>query len=165
MGIKLTGISLPWLGLQWVKTDSDRDIARRVLTFLEDRRVLFADIEFETGRACVWSATQIRAYLTSELQTANPGKELANSLRAMRAACRKFVEAGGPEEFVRHSRSFEHLSHHLGDLRTLIGIQIASLAIAYDLEIELDLASILPPQPSDDLDAVAWIPGFDEPVM
>jgi hypothetical protein len=46
---------------------------------------------------CADSATQIRNFLTKELTNAKPGKSLEASLRAIRTACRNFVEAAGPD--------------------------------------------------------------------
>ena len=40
-----------------------------------------------------------------------------------------------------------------------MGIQIARIATQYDLDMEDDLATILPP---DDKDDPSWIPGFQD---
>jgi hypothetical protein len=43
MSVRFTGVSLPWLGLSWEIKPGAADIAARVISFLEDRRVLFGD--------------------------------------------------------------------------------------------------------------------------
>ncbi|SRR6266545_5473233 len=165
MGVRLTGISLPWLGVQWEKTDGDRQIARRVITFLEDRRVLFGQRHYEDELHCIRSAIEIRSYLTREIGCTKPGGSLSESLKAMRAACRRFIDAGGPDAcYFRGGRSSleaDHFSLALGDLRTLIGVHVALLAKSYTIEVEDYLASILPPEPIDD-DDPSWMPGFGD---
>lgn len=42
VGYDVTGFSAPFVGVQWTKTARDKDFARAVVVFLEDRRVLFA---------------------------------------------------------------------------------------------------------------------------
>ena len=42
---RLTGISTPLVGVSWQPTDLEVSAARRVIAFLEDRRVLYAPDE------------------------------------------------------------------------------------------------------------------------
>lgn len=163
MGYELSGLSGFGFGISWKKTASDRAIARRVVTFLEDRRLLFGERHLEDELHCVASALQIRAYLTEEIAQAKPGKELTACLRAIRAACRKFVEAAGP-----HGRNFrEHPGYGhdpfflaLGDLRTGIGYQLAAILSQYPQDIEEGLATILPVVDEGD-DYLGWWPVAD----
>jgi hypothetical protein len=162
MAKRLTGIAGPWGGIQWETTTGDKDVARRVISFLEDRRLLFGDRHIEDGMHCVASALQIREMLTREIAEAKPGKTLEESLRAMRAACRKFVDAAGP-----HARNFfgpsapyvaEPFGLALGDLRTSFGFHVALIAAEFKIRVEEDLARILPPVDDDD---ASWVPGFN----
>jgi hypothetical protein len=73
-----------------------KEVARRVVTFLEDRRLLFGKRHAEDELECVHSAVMSRAFLTEEPTKAKAGKSLSDSLRAMRAAFRQFVDAAGP---------------------------------------------------------------------
>jgi hypothetical protein len=171
MAIRITSISGFGFGLQWTEVPGDKDIARRVLAFLENRRVLFGDRHWEDEVDCIRSAIEIRNYLTQELGATRPDRSLATSLRAMRAACRKFVEAAGPNGVNFYSnrlyREADPFSLALGDLRTLVGVQVALIAFRYDIPVEDDLATIIPPPVSDDDsddDAdKSWIPGFTPP--
>lgn len=152
--------------LTWTRTAGDEGIARAVVTFLEDRRLLFADRHVEGEYYCVRSALEIRAFLTEQIARAKPGKSLEASLRAMRAACRRFVEAAGPDgvHFRHHDHPYETdpFSLALGDLRSLIGVQLAAIAQVYDFTVEPDLARILPPiDRNDEPQDLSWIPGFD----
>jgi hypothetical protein len=161
MRIRVTGLNLPWLGVQWEQVPGDREVAQETITFLENRRLLFANFHVEDERHCVQSAIETKSYLTELISKAAPGDNLENSLRAMRAACRKFVEAAGPDARNFYEGRFRHslLGLALGDLRTLMGVQIALIAKHFDLTVEPELAAILPPEDDGDL---AWLPGFGE---
>lgn len=166
MGFELTGIGIPIGSMQWQKTSGDRQISRRVVTFLEDRRLLFGDRHVEDESHCISSALEIRSFLTDQITDAKPGEQLEAALRAMRAACRKFIDVGGP-----HGRNFNR-SHYpypadgfslaLGDLRTAVGHQIAVILSQYSMEVEPELASILPARDDDEQD-LSWMIGFDRP--
>jgi hypothetical protein len=147
---RLTGISSPIFGVSWNPPPADVTVARRVIAFLEDRRVLFADESIEVLDHCVRSVIEVRHYLTSEIQQLGDG-ELPSSLRAMRAACRKFLETiDGPDGIVvpyghhhGHWGSWR-FSGALGELRGVFGIHIARIAAQNGLDVEDDLARILP---------------------
>jgi len=92
---RLTGISTPLVGVSWQPTDLEVSAARRVIAFLEDRRVLYAPEEMEVASHCVDSVLEIRRFLSAELGKLETKSEFAASLRAMRAACRKFLDRVG----------------------------------------------------------------------
>ena len=167
MGHKITGVSGFGFGVDWTKVPGDEEVAHRVIAFLENRRLLFGSRHSEDQAHCVASAIEIRNYLTQELGSAKRGSSLSNSLRAIRAACRQFVEAGGP-----HGRNFmgaapwkaDPFGLALGDLRTLVGVQVAMIASEYDVEVEPELAAIMPPSLDSDEDDPSWLPGFEDEV-
>jgi hypothetical protein len=134
-----------------------------VITFLEDRRLLFGIRHSEDELHCVHSAIEIRKFLTDELASAKPGRSLAASLRAMRSAMRAFVDAAGPNarDLRYHDGTqTDRFSLALGQLRALVGFQLAVIAGQYGLEVEPDLAQILPPEDADD--DLRFVPGFGE---
>jgi hypothetical protein len=147
---RLTGISSPIFGVSWNPPAAEVTVARRVIAFLEDRRVLFADESIEILGHCVTSVIELRHYLTSEIQQLTDG-ELCSSLRAMRAACRKFLEAVDDRDGIV-VRDGGHPGHWagwrfgaaLGELRGVFGVHIARIAAQNGLDIEDDLARILP---------------------
>ncbi len=94
---RLTGISTPFGGASWQPADLEVSAARRVIAFLEDRRVLYEPGQMEVPSHCVQSVIEIRRCLTEELGKLEGSSELAASLRAMRAACRKFLECVGTD--------------------------------------------------------------------
>jgi hypothetical protein len=153
---RLTGISSPIFGVSWNPPAAEVTVARRVIAFLEDRRVLFADESIEVLEHCVRSVIEVRHYLTSEIQHLADG-ELCHSLRAMRAACRKFLEAVDDRDgiVVRYGGHPGHWASWrfggaLGELRGVYGVHIARIAAQNGLDIEDDLARILPAGDTED---------------
>ena len=57
---RLTGISVPIFGVSWDPPKAQVTVARRVITFMEDRRVLYVPSEMEVPRHCLESVNQIR---------------------------------------------------------------------------------------------------------
>ncbi|HUY88302.1 MAG TPA: DUF6650 family protein [Pirellulales bacterium] len=151
---RLTGITCPIFGVSWTPPEPEIAAARRVLTFLEDRRVLYEPSEVEIPPRCVDSVLQIRERLTTELLRVRQPSEFAASLRAMRAACRRFlsrVQDADREitQFGNHPGHFASwvFNDALGQLRGVFGIHIAQLAARHGLDVEDDLARIVPELP------------------
>ena len=160
MGVRVSGgsFSVLGIGINWERTPGDERVARDVVIFLEDRRLLFGDRHLEDEDHCVASALECRAFLTSRIAATSPGRPLEATLKAMRAAFRQFVERAGP-----HGQNFRYrgslheadpFSLALGDVRSQVGEQLARIAWRYDIEIDDELARILPP---DDDSAPSWL--------
>jgi hypothetical protein len=64
---RLNGLSIASLGVQWSPKPTDSEVARRVIRFLEDRRVLYNDYAFEEPGHCIQSVVEIRRFLTEEM--------------------------------------------------------------------------------------------------
>ena len=147
---RLTGISTPFGGASWQPAEMEITAARRVIALLEDRRVLYEPNELEVPSHCVHSVIEIRHHLSNELGKLDSGSELAESLRAMRAACRKFLERVGTDghKGIHHANGWGFHSwtfgSALGELRGTFGIHVAKVAAAFKLDVEDRLASILP---------------------
>lgn len=148
---RLTGFSTPIFGVSWNPTDSQVAIARRVITHLEDRRVLYDHTEVEMPGHCVQSVLAIRQFLTTELGNLASDGQLAQSLSAMRAACRKFLTTVQQDEgrIVLHGADRSHYASWtfisaLGELRGVFGLHIAAIAAAFGLDVEPALSTILP---------------------
>ncbi len=147
---RVTGLSSPVFGVSWNPPEPEVRVARRVVTFLEDRRVLYVPSEMEVPEHCVQSVLEIRRFLTTELQSLGTGADLADTLRALRAGCRKFLNTVGARSDIvlfgahrGHWASWE-FNGALGELRGVFGVHIARLAAGYGLDVEGDLAAILP---------------------
>jgi hypothetical protein len=160
MDKRLTGLGV-W-GAQWDYTPGDKEATVRVLTFLEDRRVLFGLRHMEDEQHCLQSVFEIRHMLTDVLGTATTGRDLTQSLRIMRAACRTFIEAAGVDAMNfrdRRNYGLDPFSGALGELRAMFGLQVGMLAAQYKIQIEDDLVSII----VSPLDDPEFIPGFGPP--
>jgi hypothetical protein len=154
---RVTGLSVPIFGVQWNPPEAECTAARRILVFLEDRRVLFVPSEMELPDRCVSSVLKIREFMTSELAKLSPSSELALSLRAMRAACRKFLSTVEAESGSRIIVSAVERGHWaswvfngaVGELRGTVGVHLARIAAAHGLDVEDHLATILPASAND----------------
>jgi len=133
----------------WEIGPDEAEVARRVILFLENRRVLFGERHMEDEMHCVTSAIEIRNYLTTEMASTRKGGFLECSLRAMRLGCERFVDAAGPnaQNFVGSAYPQTAFWLALGELRALVGQQLGMLSSTYDIEIEHALAQIVPVEP------------------
>jgi len=64
---RITGFSFPLFGVSWNPSKPEIEVARKVITFLEDRRVLFIVYELESPSHCAESIVKIREFLTEQL--------------------------------------------------------------------------------------------------
>ena len=153
----MTGTSTPIFGVSWNPSEADSATAKRIINFLEDRRVLYAPSEMEVPRHCVDSVLHIRRFLTSEVGRSDLDSELAADLKAMRKACRKFLQIVNtdPDQIIPFASQLGHYASwifygSLGEMRGVFGIHIAKIAAQYGLDIEDELASILPASMEND---------------
>jgi hypothetical protein len=147
---KVTGFSFPIFGLSWNPSKSEVEVARKVMTFLEDRRVLYVVYELELPKHCADSVIKIREFLTEQLFDLNEKSELGTTLRAMRSACRKFLNTiQGQYYFDKDSRldgmgEQIHFYNAMGELRATMGILIAKILVMHGISFEGQLLEIIP---------------------
>lgn len=152
---RIKGFSTPLGGLDWDVPIPQRAIAEKVVVYLEDRRVLTmsrAAHVVEDPDHCVASVLQIRETLTQILMEPDTGDDLAENLKAMRAACRRFLNAVGPDHsgYVLGRHQSASFGAALGELRAVFGIHLGVIAARYKLELSDELAAILPASDSDE---------------
>jgi hypothetical protein len=158
---RLGGVSasMTGAGVSFKTRESERGVVREVLAILEDKRALYEDFQSEIEDQVIASLLQIRKDLTDALKRVGDGTPAEAAFRLMRAACRQFLtEPHGSPDLGRrmggHEREEDNFFAALGKLRGVFGQQIAQLAYLYGLNVEKELASILPPAPqADDGDA------------
>ena len=148
---RLTGFSTPIFGVSWQPPEAEVAVARRVVNFLEDRRMLFNPYELEVAEHCVDSVVEIRHFLTAELGGLGDDDDIAPHLVAMRAACRKFLDAFHDDGRWLHLPRGQYASSSrwvfdsaMGELRGVVGVHVAQLAAKYGLDVEDGLAAVLP---------------------
>ncbi len=115
--------------------------------YLAKQQVLWDPYDTAIGAFVAQSIVDLRGQLRCELEGLPSNSVLQEALRAMHAACRVFLNEnqsprsgyGPPYEAQLHST--------LGELRALFGIHIARIACAYDLQVDVRLVGILPPEP------------------
>ncbi|MER6448441.1 DUF6650 family protein [Streptomyces venezuelae] len=152
---RIKGFSTPLGGVDWELPLPQRAVAEKVLVYLEDRRVLrMSRLEHSVDEAghCVASVLRIRETLTQILMEPDTGDELAENLKAMRAACRRFLDTVGTDHggYVHGRREGVVFGAALGELRAVFGIQLAVIAARYKLDLSGDLVSILPAEDTDE---------------
>jgi hypothetical protein len=146
-----TSAGAPGVSLGWEKAPGDDKVAREVVAFLKDQRMPFSRRHHEDELECVASAIKSRAFLTEELANAGVGESLGDSLRAMRAALRTFVDAGRDARNFRGNsgRATDIFSRALETLQALVGLHLATIVDQYAIRIEPELAEILSKVPVD----------------
>jgi hypothetical protein len=101
---------------------------------------------------CVASVIEIRRFLTSERRDLSDDA-LDAQLSALCSACRKFLDSVQRVPLPHHSGGgFQDwvFTTALGELRGVFGVLVAEIATKYRLDIEDELASILPREPDTD---------------
>ena len=140
----MNGISTPYFGVQWNPPKGDREIAGMVISFLEDQRSLRAPYDPEMPDYVDGSIMKMRMHLTDMLASGNAPPEVAGHIRAMRASCAKFLGRPRPSDGLLAGLDNAEFFAALGEMRGVFGIHIAQLSIKYGLDMEQDLAAILP---------------------
>jgi len=141
---RITGVSIPIFGVSWNPPESERKIVRETFIFLEDRRALYNDFAHEIDHEVAESILAIRADFTAALKRLPENSEAIASFKAMRAACREYLDAtrqrtggwGGPFSFMTQ----------LGRIRAIIGIHVAYLAVKYGIDVDGELVRVIPPE-------------------
>jgi hypothetical protein len=154
---RLTGLGASAAGVgasaQWENVETDAKVAQDVVTFLEDRRILFLPVNVEVVECSMGSVRELREFLTEALQRTSPNSPLARCLQLMRGACRDLTtridsmgrrESGGYAEWG-WSR-FDHPDGvmALGIWRGLVLGNVAEIVERYSLVVDGPLAGALP---------------------
>lgn len=153
---RITGISGPFGGIQWADPGpSDHERVRGFLLELEDRRVLYNPDWLEVRHQVDTSIVEIRRVCTEALKTFSPSDFAVLPIRNIRAACRRYLDDSAIE--FRHVGLHPHRDEMsagvflaLGAFRATVGQEVARLASHYDIEIEGDLASVVPELDEED---------------
>jgi hypothetical protein len=142
----ITGVSTPIFEVQWKPPSIDSSVAREIVVFLEDRRVLYGSVEHEGADYCRQSVEEIRTMLTSKIPLLTSNKDIQRLLRSLRSQCRKFCDEVGSRSFPNLEGPVQKsiLKRELQELRKICGKVVGSLAVSYGIDVEDELASIIP---------------------
>ena len=150
---RITGISTPIGGIQWTDPGpSERARVRHFFLALEDRRALYNPMQLEVRGDVEWSLRELRKDCTAALRSLDEDAFAVPAVRGIREACRRFHD-DSQLQFRLYCHQDGRLEADagffvaLGALRATIGQQVALLAAHYDIDIESDLASIMPHMP------------------
>ena len=148
---RITGISIgPLGGIQWSDPGpSQREIVRNFILVLEDMRSMYQPVGQLAAHYMEGSAELVRDECTKALKQLGEDSFAVGPVRMIRSACRRYrdeIGAGKAENRYLNSEKFLYEVHGLafGAFRTSIGYQVAVLAAHYDIDVEGELASILP---------------------
>lgn len=152
---RITGISCAVFGISWDPPKLERDIAYRVVNFLEDRRVLYNPYYLESPEHCRISIIEIRKFVTEQLNDLQIDSELGKLLRAIRSSCRMFLDTltqnsfsfQGPDNTIPHNLGLSAqmiFYSGIGELRGKIGIYLAQILVMYGIDCESELMTIVP---------------------
>lgn len=142
----ITGVSCPYFGVSWTPPKFESTTAGEILVFLEDKRVLYRDFDVEMPQQSIYSVNEIRNYLTEHLQKLDAASELGKSVKDLRLACRKFVNTVEDDRLNNSNQVIQTavFNRALQDLRKTFGKNIAKMSLSYGLDVEDDLATIMP---------------------
>lgn len=123
----LTGFSTPVFGVSWNPPADERETVRQFIVFLEDRRVLFNPYDIEMPEYVDRSIIEIRQHLTELLGTLDENSKACEHIRAMRAACRKFLDKTTKTHLTPRFFRGENMEFFsaLGELRAIFGVHTA----------------------------------------
>jgi hypothetical protein len=92
LATRLTGILTQMGGISWKPPVDERDKARRLLLYLAGQRALHYPYDREIGTFIVQSILDTSERLTRDIEALSTDSLLRKILRAMQAACRKFLD-------------------------------------------------------------------------
>lgn len=144
---RITGVSIPVFGIQWNPPESEREVVRETFIFLEDRRALYNDYAHELDHEVAESMLAIRNELTAALKRLSETSEAVASFKAMRATCREYLDTTR-DDGRRWNGPFSFMTQ-LGRFRAIIGMHVAYLAVKYGIDIDGELARIVPAELRD----------------
>lgn len=140
------GLSCPIFGIRWNAPPIEADEAKNIVLYLENKRVLFSPANMEDAGHCAQSVIEIRSELTEVLRALPSNSKLAKPLKRMRKACQAFSDKLGHPKFSQFDYPVQTsiLERELLRLRETCGVPVAEIAVAYGLDVDDGLASIIP---------------------
>lgn len=139
----ITGVSILNIGVSWDLSKTEREVIRKLLTFLEMKRVLYNPYDLEEVRHVIDSIIDIRDNLTKALQDIDESSNLNHYLRPMRTSCNKFLDSTSTNKYgsmLDRNGTFTSL----GEVRAMFGFYLKILSEMFNIKVEKKLATIFP---------------------
>lgn len=92
MKYELNGISTPFGGISWNKTNSVKDKFSFLLLYLESKRILVNPIEMEKKEWCIESVLEIKRQIVSITEDTVFKKDDLSIIRNMIEACNQYLD-------------------------------------------------------------------------
>lgn len=92
MGIKITGISVPFGGVSWEYTEPEQKGIQDLFFYLESKRILTNPMDMEIKEWCEQSAIEIKNTLVSVFSKADYPQDTITCIRSMMNACNVFLD-------------------------------------------------------------------------
>ena len=92
MKYELNGISTPFGGISWSKTNSVKDTFTSLLIYLESKRILVNPIEMEKKEWCIESVLEMKKQLALITERAAFKKDDLSVIRNMIEACNRYLD-------------------------------------------------------------------------
>jgi hypothetical protein len=151
----LTSIGLGPFSLGWKPPATERGVAERVVTLLEDQGLLYLAVDWEHPAECYRTAKRLRDRLTRILSTPPtlpPDKAVVLHTKAIRAALAAFshellrlkIERLVAYSDIKDDKERSDFHSALGRLRSDCGYHLAWTAAQYKLNPDSRLAAIFP---------------------
>jgi hypothetical protein len=123
---------------QFLDAPKDHASAKQLLTFMQQRGVLFVSLHDEYPAHVFDSIKEIRTFLTQLQANLDVESSLTVIVDSINHACRHFMNS------TSVGANIEELSFGLGALRKVIGLNIGELAKTYDLTVSGSLRDAIP---------------------
>lgn len=155
---RLAGLSALGPGTSWKPSEPERAVVRDLLAQLEDKRALYTRAAGQEPAQVVASIESLEPLLSDALSQVGDNSPARDCCAILRAACRAFMALPSTNDFATRAGTIhapdipawaqEEFFVNLGKLRQTFGQQIAWLGYFYGVDIDGDLASLLPPEAS-----------------
>lgn len=123
---------------QFLKAPTDHSTACQLLTFMQQRGVLFVPMQGEYPPHVFESIKEIRTYLTHLQAKVDTDSPLAVIVDSINHACRHFMNT------TSMKADYEEILFGLGALRKIIGLNIGDLVKLYGLTVSGPLHDAIP---------------------
>ena len=92
MGIRITGIDVPFGGISWEYTETSKRGVQELFYYLETKRILTNPMEMEIKEWCSQSAIEMKKEIASILSKYKFNADTISRLRIMINACNTFLD-------------------------------------------------------------------------